>query len=63
MQTVTPSVIARQQLQDLLTGGDDRGSNIISARRCYVTEGVLGSVVWFCGQMARASSAKAPGSR
>ena len=31
MQRVAPSVIARQQLQELLAGGADGGSNIISA--------------------------------
>jgi putative transposase len=31
MQRVAPSVIARQQLQELLAGGADHGSNIISA--------------------------------
>jgi hypothetical protein len=31
MGRVAPSVIARQQLQELLAGGADRGSNIISA--------------------------------
>src|ERR687893_1978951 len=30
MQRVTPSQIARQQLQELLAGGADRGSNIVS---------------------------------
>ncbi len=31
MQRVAPSQIARQQLQELLAGGADRGSNIVSA--------------------------------
>jgi putative transposase len=31
MQRVAPSVMARQQLQELLAGGADRGSNIVSA--------------------------------
>ena len=31
MQRVAPSVIARQQLQELLAGGADHGSNIVSA--------------------------------
>jgi hypothetical protein len=31
MGRVAPSVIARQQLQELLSGGADRGSNIVSA--------------------------------
>jgi hypothetical protein len=31
MQRVSPSVIARQQLQQLLAGGADRGSNVVSA--------------------------------
>ena len=30
MQRVAPSQIARQQLQELLAGGADRGSNIVS---------------------------------
>jgi hypothetical protein len=31
MGRVAPSVIAREQLQELLTGGMGRGSNIVSA--------------------------------
>jgi hypothetical protein len=31
MQRVAPSVIAREQLHELLSGGADRGSNIVSA--------------------------------
>ena len=31
MRRVAPSVIAREQLQELLAGGADRGTNIVSA--------------------------------
>lgn len=31
MQRVAPSVLARQRLQELLAGGAERGSNIVSA--------------------------------
>jgi len=41
MQRVAPSVIARQQLQELLAGGADSGSNIISALVETVTRVVV----------------------
>jgi hypothetical protein len=41
MQRVSPSVIARQQLQQLLAGGADRGSNVVSALVEAVTRLVL----------------------
>jgi Transposase, Mutator family len=41
MQRVAPSVIARQQLQQLLSGGVDRESNIVSALVETVTRVVV----------------------
>jgi putative transposase len=41
MGRVAPSVIARQQLQELLSGGADRGSNIVSALVEVVTRVVV----------------------
>ena len=41
MGRVAPSVIARQQLQELLSGGADRGSNIVSALVEAVTQLVV----------------------
>ena len=41
MGRVAPSVIARQQLQELLSGGADRGSNIVSALVEAVTRVVV----------------------
>jgi Transposase, Mutator family len=41
MQRVAPSVMARQQLQELLAGGADRESNIISALVETVTRVVV----------------------
>lgn len=41
MGRVAPSVIARQQLQELLSGGADRGSNIVSALVETVTRMVV----------------------
>ena len=41
MQRVAPSVMARQQLQELLSGGVDRGSNIVSALVETVTRVVV----------------------
>lgn len=41
MQRVAPSQIARQQLQELLAGGADSGSNIISALVETVTRVVV----------------------
>ena len=41
MRRVAPSVIAREQLQELLSGGADRGSNIVSALVETVTRVVV----------------------
>ena len=41
MGRVAPSVIARQQLQELLSSGADRGSNIVSALVDAVTRLVV----------------------
>jgi len=41
MGRVAPSVIARQQLQELLSGGADRGSNVVSALVEMVTRMVV----------------------
>ena len=41
MGRVAPSVIARQQLQELLSGGADRGSNVVSALVETVTRMVV----------------------
>jgi transposase-like protein len=41
MRRVAPSVMARQQLQELLSGGADRGSNIVSALVETVTRVVV----------------------
>src|SRR5918912_1087508 len=58
MGRVAPSVIARQQLQELLSGGADRGSNIVSAlveavTRLVVQELLEGEQADFLGGRGR----------
>jgi len=58
MGRVAPSVIAREQLQELLTGGVGRGSNIVSAlvetvTRLVVQELLEGEQAEFLGGRGR----------